>query len=73
MANRREALVALGVLALSGSARTQERPAANDDDVRKLSAAFEFFRSRNAKDYAIATPGGIDEAKYRGLAASTSG
>jgi pimeloyl-ACP methyl ester carboxylesterase len=64
MVNRREALFALGVLALSSSARTQERPASNDDELRKLGEAFDFFRTRNAKDYAIATPNAIDEAKY---------
>ena len=29
-----------------------------------MGAALDFGRTRNAKDYAIATPGGIDEAKY---------
>jgi len=64
MVNRCEALFAFGVLALSRPARTQEHSASNDDELHKLGAAFDFFRTRNAKDYAIATPSGIDEAKY---------
>lgn len=64
MINRREALYAFGVLTLSNSGRAQERPASTDDELHKLSAAFDFFRARNAKDYAITTPSGIDEAKY---------
>src|SRR5215469_11826576 len=64
MVNRREALFAFGVFALSSPARTQESAASNDDYLHKLGAAFDFFRMRNAKDYAIATTSGIDEAKY---------
>lgn len=64
MVNRREALFSFGAVALAGSARTQEPPASNDDELRKLGAAFDFFRTRNAKDYAIATTSGIDEAKF---------
>jgi pimeloyl-ACP methyl ester carboxylesterase len=64
MVNRREALFAFGVLALSRSTRTQERAGSNDDELQKLGAAFDFFRARNAKDYAIATTSGINEAKY---------
>ena len=63
MVNRREALFAFGGLALSSSARAQEHPA-SDDELRKLGAAFDFFRTRNGKDYAIAKTSGIDEAKY---------
>jgi pimeloyl-ACP methyl ester carboxylesterase len=64
MVNRREALFGFGVLALSSAARTQEHPASNDDELRKLGEAFDFFRARNAKDYAIAATSGIEEAKY---------
>jgi len=64
MLNRREALFGFGVLALSSAARTQEHPASNDDELRKLGEAFDFFRARNAKDYAIAATSGIEEAKY---------
>jgi pimeloyl-ACP methyl ester carboxylesterase len=64
MIDWREALFAFGVFALSTSACTQESPASNDDELRKLRTAFDFIRARKAKDYAIATPSGIDEAKY---------
>ena len=64
MLNRREALFAFSGLALSTSARTQGHPASNDDELRKLSAAFDFLRKRNATDYAITTPNRIEEAKY---------
>jgi pimeloyl-ACP methyl ester carboxylesterase len=33
-------------------------------DIQKLEAAREFVRARNARDYAITTSNGIDEAKY---------
>ena len=64
MVNRREVLFAFGALPFWSSTRTRERPASNDDELRKLCAAFDFVRTRNAKDYAVATPTGIDEAKY---------
>ena len=35
-------------------------------DVQKLDAAMSFMRGRNARDYAIATPDGIDEGRYVG-------
>jgi pimeloyl-ACP methyl ester carboxylesterase len=58
-------LVAFGLaLALWKPVRTQERPSSNPDELRKLAAAFDFLRTRNAQDYAISTPNGIDEAKY---------
>jgi hypothetical protein len=65
MLNRCVTLVACGLaLALSSPAGTQERPPSNGDELRKLDTAFEFFRERNARDYVISTPNGIDEAKY---------
>jgi pimeloyl-ACP methyl ester carboxylesterase len=65
MLNQSVALVACGLaLALASPARTQERPPSNGDELRKLDTAFEFFRERNARDYVISTPNGIDEAKY---------
>ena len=64
MLNRRETLFALGALAFSSPVRTQESASPNGDELRKLDAAFDFFRRRNAQDYAITTPNGIDEAKY---------
>ena len=33
-------------------------------DAQKLEAAWAFLRARNARDYAVATPNGIDEARY---------
>ena len=64
MVNRREVLFAFGALAAASEARTQEHLTSNDDELRKLGAAFDFFRTRNAKDYSIATTSGIDEAKF---------
>ena len=59
------ALVALGVaLALSSPVRTQERLPPNGGELQKLDATFDLLRSRSAKDYAISTTNGIDEAKY---------
>src|SRR5262252_3652296 len=54
----------VSMLALCVPARTQERAASNADELRKLDAVFDFIRARNAQDYAISTPNGIDEAKY---------
>jgi pimeloyl-ACP methyl ester carboxylesterase len=58
--------VVVGVsLALSSPSRTQERPPSNDsDELRKLGSTLDFVRTRNAPDYAISTPNGIDEARY---------
>ena len=64
MVNRREALLGFGVLALSSSVRAQKGAPSNDDELRKLVAAFDFFRKRNGDDYAIGTPKLIEEAKY---------
>jgi pimeloyl-ACP methyl ester carboxylesterase len=54
----------VSMLALGVPARTQDRAPSNADELRKLDAVFEFIRARNAQDYAISTPNGIDEAKY---------
>jgi pimeloyl-ACP methyl ester carboxylesterase len=40
----------------------QDPPASTD--AQKLEAAWAFLRARNARDYAVATPNGIDEARY---------
>jgi pimeloyl-ACP methyl ester carboxylesterase len=40
----------------------QNSPSSSDG--QKLEAAWAFLRARNARDYAIATPNGIDEARY---------
>jgi pimeloyl-ACP methyl ester carboxylesterase len=37
---------------------------ATGSDAEKFDAARDFIRARNARDYAITTPNGIDEAKY---------
>ena len=53
------------VVALSSSARTQERLPSNDgDELRKLASTLDLIRTRNAPDYAISTPNGIDEVRY---------
>jgi len=53
---------------LSGtSARAQDtatRPVPNVAELQKLDTVLTFIRQRNARDYAIATPNGIDEGKY---------
>lgn len=33
-------------------------------DAQRLGAAWEFLRGRHARDYAVATPNGIDDARY---------
>ena len=40
------------------------RPEQNVVELQKLHAAMTFLRKRNALDYAITTPNGIDESKY---------
>jgi pimeloyl-ACP methyl ester carboxylesterase len=54
--------------ALSGtSARAQDtatRPVPNVAELQKLDTVLTFIRQRNARDYAITAPNGIDEAKY---------
>jgi pimeloyl-ACP methyl ester carboxylesterase len=64
MRTRYVMLVACGLaLALSSPGRTQEQRSSPADEQRKLDAALDFLRARNARDYAI-SPSGIDEAKY---------
>lgn len=65
MFNARLTLVAFAVaLASPAPAQTPERPAANADELAKLGATFDAVRKRNAQDYAISTPNGIDEGRY---------
>jgi pimeloyl-ACP methyl ester carboxylesterase len=52
------------VIALSSPARAQERVPQSDDELRKLASTLDLIRSRNAPDYGMSTPNGIDEAKY---------
>ena len=55
----------IAAIAPSSSAQTQERPLSSDaDEPRKLSSTLDFIRTRNAQDYAISAPNGIDEGKY---------
>jgi pimeloyl-ACP methyl ester carboxylesterase len=52
-------------LALFGVAHAQERPLSDHvEEVRKLGSTLDLVRTRNAADYAISTPNGIDEARY---------
>ena len=53
---------ALGVSALAQKKAGQ--PRTEEADVQKLDATMAFRRSRNAQDYAITAPNGIDEARY---------
>ena len=66
MRNRYLMFVLVGAtLPLSGTARTQDRPAgSNSDELRELGSTLDFIRTRSAADYAISTPNGIDEARY---------
>lgn len=41
--------------------------AQDEAEARKLDAVMAFVRNRNAQDYAITTPNGIDDAKYVGI------
>jgi pimeloyl-ACP methyl ester carboxylesterase len=49
-----------------GSRSAQEAPSARSDaaEFKKLEPTLKFLRARNARDYAITTPNGIDEATY---------
>jgi pimeloyl-ACP methyl ester carboxylesterase len=53
-------------LAASGFAQgtTPQPEEQNVAELQKLNGFFTFKRNRNAKDYAITTPNGIDESKY---------
>ena len=43
---------------------TVARPVPNVAELQKLDTVLAFIRQRNARDYAITTPNGIDEGKY---------
>jgi len=69
MTNVRRILLALlpCVGALAAAARAQDtgsRPVPNVAELQRLDTVLEFIRRRNAKDYAITAPNGIDEARY---------
>jgi pimeloyl-ACP methyl ester carboxylesterase len=40
------------------------RPPQDDAEIRKLSELMAFLRGRNAQDYAVISPNGIDDARY---------
>ena len=47
------------------TARAQGDPVQTSSaDLQKLETSFEFLRARNARDYAIASPAGVDESRY---------
>ena len=54
-------LVLFSCLSLPAHAQEREKPKLDSD---KLNEVFDFLRQRNARDYAITTPNGIDERKY---------
>jgi pimeloyl-ACP methyl ester carboxylesterase len=65
MRSRMAIVVALGMACLcSGRLGAQEPRQSSADELRRLDGVFEIVRARNARDYAISTPNGIDEAKY---------
>jgi pimeloyl-ACP methyl ester carboxylesterase len=52
-------------VALPGHAQErQTRPVPVDAELQKLDAMMSVLRNRNARDYAITTPNGIDEGRY---------
>jgi pimeloyl-ACP methyl ester carboxylesterase len=52
----------LAASALAGESAAQE--ALGEADRKKLDEVMAFLRNRNAKDYAITSPSGVDEARY---------
>jgi pimeloyl-ACP methyl ester carboxylesterase len=62
---RRATAGLLSLVLLGGvpAASAGQSPAASAE-AQKLEAAWEFLRARNARDYAIARPNGIDEARF---------
>jgi len=57
-------LIVLTWVATSTPVRSAEAQAPAGADSQKLESMLEFVRARNARDYAITSPNGIDEAKY---------
>ena len=58
------ALLVVNLLAVSVLAQGSPPPPAADPELQKLDAMMSVLRNRNAQDYAITAPNGIDEAKY---------
>ena len=59
------------IVCVAAASAGQNLPAGTD--AQKFEAAREFVRGRNARDYAINTPNGIDEAKYVEVGGASSG
>src|ERR1700758_2872932 len=59
-------LLAVNCRASGPAAQTQQpaATAATDAEYRKFDELLSFLRTRNARDYAISSPKGIDEGRY---------
>jgi hypothetical protein len=57
-------LISLGATALGQFAKDPQQPIALDPEYRKLDALVSFLRARNAEQFSIRSPTGIDEASY---------
>ena len=60
----RRTLARLLPLILCACHHQAQRTPQGDADIQKFDATLAFLRNRNAKDYAITSRNGIDEAKY---------
>ena len=56
--------VIVAVAACTARAQGDPPPASSSADLQKFDAALAFLRARNARDYAPASPNGIDEARF---------
>ncbi len=54
----------LSCLSISGAAQASSQPHATDADYRKFDELVSSIRARNARQYAITSPRGIDEGQY---------
>ena len=58
-------LLPIAVAVAACTARAQvDPPPTSSADLQKLDAAFAFLRARSARDYALASPTAVDEARY---------
>jgi len=57
-------LICLEGTALSQFAKDPQQPTALDPEYRKLDALVSFIRARNAEQYAIRSPNGIEESRF---------
>lgn len=62
--SRREALAAFGTLGTFATLEQTSNAGLDAEAAATFDKRREFIRARNARDYAISTPNGIDEAKY---------